>query len=230
MTRKWFGIIVLISVALALLSVASCGDPQELVSITVQPGTETFGASNIPVSLDAGAQVQLVAYGNYIHPPVMKNITDQVTWASNTPQMVTVTSGGLITATGAACGGTIISATINTNSDASGVSSSGAIVTGSMTANVVCYTGTGGGSGNPALSITFQSGTGNVTSNPSGLGTCDSPGPCITQTFTSGTIITLTANPTAPSSTGTWPVCPSASGSTCTVDLSGNTTVTVAFN
>jgi hypothetical protein len=231
MTRKWFSIVVLIGVAIALLAVSNCGDPQELTSITIEPGTETFGESNIPVALDAGLTVQLRALGNYVHPPVQKDITSEVTWVSNDTQMIVANyqgTPGLIEATGNVCGGALVSATVNTNADGSGVSSSGAIVTGYMNANVTCFTGTE--SGNPALSITFQGGTGNVTSSPTGLGTCDSPGPCITQAFTSGTIVTLTANPTSPSTTGTWPVCPSASGNTCTVDVSGNTTVTVAFN
>jgi hypothetical protein len=72
---------------------------------------------------------------------VTKDITSQVTWASNTPQMVIVDSKGLITVTGDACGGTIISATVTTNSSAGDISSSGALVTGSMNANVVCFTG-----------------------------------------------------------------------------------------
>jgi len=39
-----------------------------------------------------------------IHPPVTKDITNQVTWNSNTPDMVTVSSTGLITDTGFSCG------------------------------------------------------------------------------------------------------------------------------
>jgi len=76
MSRKWFSIVTLIISAIALLSVASCGDKQELVSITIQPAVETFGASNIPVIDDAGANVQLRALGTYVHPPVTKDITD----------------------------------------------------------------------------------------------------------------------------------------------------------
>ena len=123
-----------------LAFVLGCGHSQQLVSITVTPPVETFGAANIPVSEDHGLNVQLRALGNYIHPPVTKDITDQVVWTSNTPQMVTVNSTGLIEATGEACGGAVISATVTTNNSGA-VSSSGAIVTGTMAANVVCYTG-----------------------------------------------------------------------------------------
>ena len=229
MIRKLLGGVLLILLASVLLSVVSCGRDQELVSIQIQPNTETFGSSTTPVSDDAGLQVQLRALGSYIHPPVTKDITNEVTWNSNTPQMVTVNTTGLIAATGQACGGTLVSATVNTNNSAGGISSSGAIVTGYMTANVVCYTGTGGGSGNPAVTLTFQSGSGTVTSSPLGL-SCSSPGPCVTQSFTVGTSVTFTATPAAPSTTASWPVCPSVNGAACTVDVTGDTNLTVAFN
>lgn len=231
MNGKWLSIIALVVLASALLTVSSCGRDQQLVSIQIQPSVETFGESNIPVSLDAGLQVQLRALGTYIHPPVTKDITSEVTWASNDTQMMTVSSTGMLTATGDSCGGTLVSATVNTNTSSGGISSSGAIVTGYMTGNVVCFTGTGGGSGNPALSVTFSgNGAGTVGSSPSGLGTCDSPGPCITQAFTGGTTVTLTATPAAPSTTASWPTCPSGNANVCTVNLTGNTLVTVAFN
>lgn len=230
MNGKCLSVIALVVVAGVLLTVSSCGRDQQLVSIQVQPSVETFGDSTIPVFLDNGLQVQLRALGTYIHPPVTKDITNEVTWNSNDTQMMTVSSTGLLTATGASCGTTLVSATLTTNTSAGGLSSSGALVTGYMTGNVVCFTGSGGGTGNPALSVTFASGTGTVTTSPAGLGTCDSPGPCITQAFISGTTVTLTASPAAPSTTATWPTCPSASANVCTVNLTGNTTVTVAFN
>jgi len=129
------------ALAAFLVTALSCARDQQLVSITIQPDTETFGAANIPLSADAGLSVQLEALGTYIHPPVTKDITNQVTWSSNTPEMVTVDPTGLLTATGLACGNALVSATVKTNSDAGNRSSSGAIVTGFMTANVVCPTG-----------------------------------------------------------------------------------------
>jgi hypothetical protein len=201
------------------------------VSIQIQPGVETFGASNIPVQSDYGLQVQLRALGTYVHPPVTKDITNQVTWNSNDPQMMTVSSTGMLTATGQTCGGTLVSATVNTNSSSGGVGSSGAIVTGYMTGNVVCYTGTGGGSGNPALTLKFLgNGTGTVTSNPLGL-SCSNPGPCATQAFASGTLVTLTATPSSGATFGSWSGCDSAASTNpCTLTLTGDRTVTVTFN
>jgi Bacterial Ig-like domain (group 2) len=235
MIRKWFSICLLIAAAVSVLAVSSCGDPQELVSITIQPGTETFGASNVPVSELAGAQVQLRALGTYVHPPVTKDITDQVTWVSNTPQMVTVSSTGLITVTGGPCGGTLISATVQTNADASGVSASGAVVTGYMTADVTCFTGTSssGGSGSggaePAISVTFAgTGSGTVTSSPLGL-SCASTATLCSAAFATGTNVTLTATPFG--TFGGWQGCGSVSGDTCTIDnLSSDVSVTATFN
>ncbi len=138
--RKKMSALMGLCVALYLLaSLWGCGHEQQLVGITVIPNVETFGAPSIPVSANAGSKVQLRALGSYIHPPVTKDITNQVVWTSNTPDMVTVDAGGLITATGNACGGTIISATVTTNHSSGNVSSTGALQTGSMTANVVCF-------------------------------------------------------------------------------------------
>jgi hypothetical protein len=230
MNGKCLSAVVLVATAGLLFSVNSCGRSQELVSIEIQPGVETVGSTTTPVAFDAGPIVQLRALGTYIHPPVTKDITNQVTWVSNTTDMFTVSATGFLTATGESCGGTLVSATANTNTSAGGISSSGAIVTGYMTANVVCYTGTGGGSGNPALTLTFQgTGTGTVTSSPPGFSVTN-PGPWVTQVFPSGALVTLTATPTGTSTTATWPVCPSSNSNVCTVTLSGNTTLTVAFN
>jgi len=231
MIRKFVGLVVLIPVATVLLCLSSCGHDQQLESITVQPQSETFGDSNTPVIANAGAQVQLRALGNYIHPPVTKDITGKVTWSSNTPQMMTVDSSGLLTVTGLACGATLVSATVNTNSSTGGISSSGAIITGYMTGNVTCFTGSGSGAGNPALTLTFTgNGSGTVSSTPSGL-SCSSPGPCVTQAFAVGTQVTLTATPGVGSSFGSWTGCDS-SGTTnpCTFNLTISRVVTVSFN
>ncbi|MFZ0295540.1 MAG: Ig-like domain-containing protein [Candidatus Sulfotelmatobacter sp.] len=230
MSWKWFSMAAVIVAASSLLYVFSCGDPQELVSISVQPSTETIGASNIPVSADAGAQVQLTAMGTYVHPPVTKNITNQVTWSSNTPQMFTVSSTGLLTATGLSCGGTLVSATVQTNTDASGVSSSGAIVTGYMTANVTCFTSSSSGSSGPLLTVNFGgSGTGTVSSSPSGLNCASTAGPC-SSSFASGTSVTLSATPVGSSSFGGWSGGCIGTTPACAFSLENDTTVTATFN
>ena len=96
MNGKWLSGIALIGAASLLCSLSSCGRSSELVGIQIQPAVETFGASNIQVIFNAGSSVQLRALGTYIHPPVTKDITNQVTWASNDTQMFTVDSLSLI--------------------------------------------------------------------------------------------------------------------------------------
>jgi hypothetical protein len=244
MNRKWLrskwisrkrisrgiGILSLVAGACLLLSLSSCAHSQQLVSIQVQPTVETIGATNIPVNADAGQQVQLRALGSYIHPPVTKDITDQVTWASNDPQMFSVNSTGMLTATGQACGGTLVSATVTTNNSVGGISSTGAIITGYMTANVVCFQGTGTGAG-PALTVTFGGlGAGNITSSPGGLSCASSAGACVAE-FPTGTVVTLTATPTGSSTFGGWQNCDTAPNTNpCQITLESNETVTVTFN
>ena len=225
MNRKGLGYVLGFAGMLCFIGLTSCAHDQQLTSITVQPATENFGASDIPVNLDAGLNVQLRALGSYIHPPVTKDITGQVTWTSNTPDMVTVSPTGLATATGLACGSTLISATVTTNKSTGNLSSTGAIVTGFMTANVICFS-SGGGTGGANLTVTFAgSGSGTVTSTPSGLGcasTCSS-------SFPSGTAVTLTATPNG-STFGGWSGCDSVAGQACTVNLTSDRTVAVTFN
>jgi hypothetical protein len=140
MSDRLSALLGLFLAAFLLSTMSACGHDQQLESITVIPAVENFGSTKTPVIDDAGLNVQLRALGSYIHPPVTKDITSKVTWTSNTPQMVTVDANGVITATGLACGGTIISATIVTNHSDGAISSTGALVTGSMTANVICPT------------------------------------------------------------------------------------------
>jgi hypothetical protein len=228
MNRKWLSVFALMVAVSLLLVFSSCGHGQELVSITVQPTSETFGASNIPVIDNAGSSVQLRALGSYIHPPVTKDITNKVTWASNDTQMFSVSSTGLLTATGFACGGSLVSATVTTNSSAGGLSSSGAIVTGSMTANVVCFTSTG--SGSPILTVSFAgNGSGTVTSSPLGISCASTQGTC-SASFASGTPVTLTATPFGTSSFGGWSGGCTNGASVCTLSLQSDTAVIATFN
>ncbi len=207
----------------SLLAMLSCAHDQQLVGITIKPETENFGAA------DPALNVQLRALGTYIHPPVTKDITSQVTWASNTPNMVTVTSGGLLSPAGFSCGNALVSATVLTNHSSGNRSSSGAIITGYMTANVACLSTTG-----PILTVNFSGpGTGNVASSPQGLSCASTAGTC-SANFVSGTAIQLTATPINPSTFGGWVGCDTTSGPGLTVcninSLTANRAVTVTFN
>lgn len=218
MGRNWLNLLLICSLA---ITVPSCGSGQQLVSIAIQPTTESFGSSTTPVNEDTGLNVQLRALGSYIHPPATKDITNTVTWASNTADIATVNSTGVLSAAGLACGDALISATVTTNRSSGNISSQGALVTGYMTASVVCFSGL-------TLTVDFAgNGSGTVTSSPPGLscaGTCGA-------SFASGTTITLTAVPNSGSSFTSWVGCDVVSGQVCTVsNLSSNRAVTVTFN
>jgi hypothetical protein len=232
MKAKCLGPVALVATASLLLSVASCAHDQQLVSIAIQPSVETVGNSTTPLIEDQGFQVQLRALGSYIHPPVTKDITSQVTWASNTPQMFTVDSSGLLTTPTPlnVCGATLVSATVNTNTSTGGISSSGAIVTGYMTANLVCYTASGSGNNTDALTLTFapNSAPGMVTSDPAGL-SATGPGAFVAE-FTAGSTVQLTATGIDGSSFVSWVGCDTTGPpNLCSVTMTTNRTVTVAF-
>jgi hypothetical protein len=218
MFRLWLNLILVCSVAVIL---PSCGHDQQLVSIAIQPSAESFGSTSTPVIDDAGASVQLRALGTYTHPPVTKDITSQVTWASNTTSIATVSSTGLLVATGDACGSTLVSATVTTNSSAGNISSQGALVTGYMTGTVVCFTGI-------TLAVDFAgTGSGTISSAPAGLSCASS----CNAAFASGTSITITATPNPGSSFGGWADCDAVSGTACTInDLTSARTVVVTFD
>ncbi|MBV9624615.1 MAG: Ig-like domain-containing protein [Acidobacteria bacterium] len=195
-----------------LVGTLSCARDQQLVSITVEPNIENFGV------IDPSLSVQLRALGSYIHPPVTKDITNQVTWVSNAPEVATVTSTGLLSPGGTACGNATVSATLTTNRSGGNRTSSGAIVTGFMTTNVACP------GSSFVLNVTFAgAGTGTVTGSVNCTSTC-------TGTFPSGTTATLDATASGASTFGGWSGCDSVSGTTCTVLMNNNRGVTVTFN
>ena len=211
------------------LASLSCTHDQQLVAISVEPTSQTFGAANIPVPADAGLQVQLRALGHYIHPPVTKDVTDQVVWVSNTPQIATVTSTGLLTAAGEACGGALVSATITNNFSAGNRPSTGALVTGTMTTNVVCFTGT---TGNNAILQVLITPTGDGTVVVSGGGLA--PTTCTTNctlpfAIGAGPII-LTAAGSNGHSFVSWTNCVTSSANVCTIQtLDADLTVSANF-
>jgi len=105
------------------LTISGCtsGDPS-LTSITVTPTTMSFGGT--------GLQTQLTATGSYTHPghpATLQNITDQVTWASSTPECVTVNQTGLITSGGNVCSNILVTASMP---------GFPGLISGSMTVNV----------------------------------------------------------------------------------------------
>jgi|HubBroStandDraft_5_1064220.scaffolds.fasta_scaffold770980_1 hypothetical protein len=98
MSRMQFRIWAVVLAVGSLLGLPSCGLPQQLDGISIQPATATFGSPSTALS------VQLTAYGYYVHPSATKDVTSQVVWTTDVTGLVTVTSGGLVTPTGTACG------------------------------------------------------------------------------------------------------------------------------
>lgn len=215
--RKKSTILLGLLAAAILLSVSGCARETRLVQITIAPSSFTF------LSRDTTLQVHFTALGTYIHPPETRDITSQVTWKADLPEMITV-EGGVVSTTGNACG--ITGVTASSNKD---TGSSKDIVVGSATVTVndptdpVCP----GGGSTPSVTLTLLlSGNGTVTSSPAGIscpGTCAAP-------FPANTSITLTPTPGSGSSFAGWQNCPTTSGSSCIVTLTANESVTAMFN
>lgn len=92
----------------SLVLIPSCGHPTQLVSVTIQPsGATIFG-------IGTNATVQFTAQGQFIHPTETRDVTTQVTWTSDVPDVASINSSGLATA-GAACGISNITATAGNN-------------------------------------------------------------------------------------------------------------------
>lgn len=91
---------------LAVLSVylVGCGHPTVLAKLSVTPDAVTI------VGTGGGAQAQFHAFGQYINPNEIRDITNLVKWSSGFPSVASIDSKGLATS-GFTCGVTIITAT-----------------------------------------------------------------------------------------------------------------------
>jgi hypothetical protein len=88
-----------------LVFALSCAAPLSLVSMSVTPSNATaVGIGNM-------VPVQYSAYGTFIHPNKVVDLTKEVTWTSSIPAVGVVSSTGVVTAGGSTCGVTIITAT-----------------------------------------------------------------------------------------------------------------------
>jgi len=218
MSRKWFSILALIAAATFLSSLSSCAFNSHLLSIQVQPSSGgTFGAA------DPLLFFNFKAYGSYSHPPRTVDITDQVNWQSDNPQVVQVTTTGIVSPSpDLGCGLANIFATLQDGKN--DVVSNSVPVTVDGPASSGC---TPAGT-QPTLTVNFSGvATGTVISSPAGID-CSPPSSCNAQ-FTAGTTVTLTGTPTGMSTTVTWNGCNNALGLNCTVILENSVTVTATF-
>jgi hypothetical protein len=107
MKGKWISIGVLVVVAAVMLNMSSCAREQTLESITLSPaGGFTFEGF--------GATGQFTAYGNFIHPPETKDVTNQVIWSLDIQYFGTINNQGVVTYTRTdGCGSGLVNATYN---------------------------------------------------------------------------------------------------------------------
>jgi hypothetical protein len=214
MSRKWFSILALIAAATIMINTSNCGFNQHLVSINIPESGGTFGA------VFPGAYFNFTAIGTYIHPPATKDITDQVTWQSDNPQVAQVSSTGVVSPN-VECG--------LANISASYYDSPNDVVSNKVpiTVNGPAADGCTPAGPQPILTVTVAGTTsGTVTSSPAGI-SCTTGSSC-SAPFTTGQQILLTATPSA--SFQSWENCNATNGATCTVDLESSTTVTANFN
>ncbi|HKM86018.1 MAG TPA: hypothetical protein VJW96_07395 [Terriglobales bacterium] len=212
MKRSYIGLALGALVAVgAVLSTPSCGHDQKLESITVQPsGGFTF------LLPDSTLTAQYTATGTYIHPPATKDITSQVTWKVDFPELITfsTTTPGLVSPQGDHCGVADISATAP-----EGTGGASNIVIGYSTVTVdnpaVATCPGGGTEGTLAVQVS-PTGGGTVTSLTFGIN-CPSVS-CIA-VIPVGALVALTATPAPGFSFLNWQGCTPTTAPSCTVTI-----------
>ena len=201
-----FGALV---VAGAALSMPSCGHDQKLVGLTVSPSSVTFLAEDaVPAVLHA--------YGTYIHPPATKDITQQVTWASNAPAMLVFTpvAGGEQVAPNGICGIADVSATAP---EGTGGAANIVVAYAAMTIDGTGPNCPGSATTGELVVTPAGTGTGSVVSSPPGI-SC--PGTTCGALFSPpDNVVTLTATPGQNSTFATWTNCAPANSNPCTVTV-----------
>ncbi len=218
MYERWLKYLFGATLALIATSWLSCGQDHKLVAIEVQPSAGfNFGSPN------PSAQGNFTAIGTFVHPPGTRDITNEVVWKTDIPQLLTINKG-VVSPSGAGCGFADVSASLNSGGNfVIGYST----VTVSDPTNALCP---GGSSTLGIVSVTLAgtgAGTRTVTSAPAGI-TCPAT-TCIAQ-FTVGQTVGLSAVPGAGTSV-TWLGCTTVSGNTCSIVVpKGSTNVTATFN
>jgi len=191
---------------------ASCGHDRKLVNIEIHPGNATF------LTPDTSGQIVFSALGTYIHPPDTRDVSDKVTWKTDVPQLISITSGTASPLGG--CGSADISASLQ---DGGNLVIAYATVTVDDPTNPICP----GGGTEATLGVNVNpSSFGTVTSLTGGI-SC--PTQCIAA-FPVGSSVGLTATPAPNHSFVSWAGCTSSSGNTCTVTIPvGGASVAATF-
>jgi len=122
-----------LSVLLPLVCLLSCAHDRALTAITVTPATVKF------LTPQTNLVFQLTAIGTFAHPPGNFDITNKVTWTTAAPQIVTVSSSGVVTPSGTgSCGVVNVTATAPVNSNNSSLVIGAATITVADPSNTHC--------------------------------------------------------------------------------------------
>src|SRR5450631_122158 len=203
----------------AVLTLPSCGHARKLVGITISPSGFIFPTP------DSAAKGDFTAVGTYIHPPDTRDITAQVLWKTDIPQLIQISGGVVSPQTGNVCGIADISASMN---DGGNLVIAYATVTVNDPTRAICP---GGSPTQAVVTVTLLGPTaaGVVTSVPAGI---NCPSAACGSQFTIGTTIVLTATPSAGHGFVSWsPDCTTVAGTTCSILVpNGSTNATATFN
>jgi uncharacterized repeat protein (TIGR02543 family) len=219
----WLALSALVAVG-GVLSLPSCGNEKQLVNVQVHPATALYPTPN-------SGQVDFSAIGTFIHPPSTQNVTTQVTWSTDVPELLTLNYQGVagaVAPSGTGCG---IADIIATGKEGTG--GSGNIVIGYATVTVNDPTNPlcpGGSATQAVVTVNIQPNIadGTVTSVPAGIN-CHSGGVCGAQ-FTVGTTMTLSETPASGETFVGWTGGCVGSGTTCSITVpSGSTNVVATF-
>src|SRR2546429_8406178 len=186
-------------------------------SIQGVPGGATFPTP------DPSAQVLYWDVGGLVLPPEPTDITTEVAWKTDIPQLITV-NAGVVSPTGAGRGIADISASTDKGSAPSGnLVIAYATVTVKDPSDPLCP----GGTATEAVLTVALSGNGTVINSPAGI---ECPTATCGAQIPKSSLVVLTATPNTGSTFSGWGGCPSSSGNTCTVLLNADTSVSAAFN
>jgi hypothetical protein len=202
------------------LSLPSCGHSQKLVSLTVTPQTVVYPTPQ-------AGQVDFSAVGTYIHPPETKDITSQVTWSTDIPELLTLNYqnvAGAVAPNGSGnCGvADIIATAPEGTGGAANIVQGVATVTVDNPAGLNCP-----GFGTETTLSVQVTGPGTVIST---TGSINCPTLCIAD-VEAGATVGLTAEPQS-GATVTWASgCTASQGNSCSVTIpTGGANVLATFN
>lgn len=220
MKRSYIGLALGALVAVgAALSLPSCGHHQKLVSLTVQPPTALYPTPQ-------AGQVDFSAIGSYIQPPATKDITNQVTWSTDVPELLTLNYQGVPGAVAPnGKGGCGVADIIATAPEGTGGGAN--IVPGyaTVTVNNPIQVNCPGFGTETTLSVQVT-GPGTVIS---ATGSIDCPTLCIADVAV-GATVGLTAEPQSGATVNWASGCTASSGNSCSVTIpSGGANVLATF-